>query len=195
MAFFLDREMPLMNGLYAARKIVEMERPPAIIFCTAHDQFAIDAVNSSASAYLLKPVFEEDVSNAISKAQRVSKIQMNTLYNDVEKAESILIRSGKETSRKLVSEIYYFRSYEKNVYAGIQGDTEILVDYTLKHIALTYEQYFIRTHNSSLVNRGLITRLLQAEGGQMVVGLSGSEVKLPVSRRHLVQVREFIRRD
>ena len=51
----LDIRMPGEDGLEAARKIAEMEEPPAIIFCTAYDEYALEAFSTLAVGYLLKP--------------------------------------------------------------------------------------------------------------------------------------------
>ena len=56
----MDIRMPEMDGLEAAKVIAEMSLPPAVIFCTAFDDFALRAFDAQACAYLLKPVkFDE----------------------------------------------------------------------------------------------------------------------------------------
>jgi len=52
----LDVRMPEEDGLSAARKITMMEDPPAVIFCTAYEEHALDAFSTDAVAYLLKPL-------------------------------------------------------------------------------------------------------------------------------------------
>ena len=71
----LDIRMPGEDGLEAARKIAEMEEPPAIIFCTAYDEYALEAFSTLAVGYLLKPLQKDALKNALEKARRLNKLQ------------------------------------------------------------------------------------------------------------------------
>jgi two-component system, LytTR family, response regulator len=64
---FLDIEMPKKSGLEFARDIVELQAGAAVVFVTAHDQFAIEAFKVSAFDYLLKPVSHESLSNLLMR--------------------------------------------------------------------------------------------------------------------------------
>ena len=55
----LDIRMPGLDGLQVAARLCEQEAPPAVIFCTAHDEFALEAFQVSAVGYLVKPVRSE----------------------------------------------------------------------------------------------------------------------------------------
>lgn len=66
----LDIRMPGLDGLQVAAKLCEREAPPAVIFCTAHDEFALEAFQVSAVGYLVKPVRAESLSEALKKAER-----------------------------------------------------------------------------------------------------------------------------
>lgn len=65
----LDIRMPGLDGLQVAAKLCEREAPPAVIFCTAHDEFALEAFDVSAVGYLVKPVRPEALAAAL-KAER-----------------------------------------------------------------------------------------------------------------------------
>jgi len=71
----LDVRMPGEDGLSLAYRIAELEDPPAIIFCTAFDQYALDAFGTQAVGYLLKPVKSEHLLDALEKARRVNRLQ------------------------------------------------------------------------------------------------------------------------
>ena len=60
----LDIRMPGIDGLQVAAKLCEREAPPAVVFCTAHDEFALDAFQVSAVGYLVKPVRPEHLIEA-----------------------------------------------------------------------------------------------------------------------------------
>src|SRR5690554_4656624 len=71
----LDVRMPGGDGIEAARKISALDDPPAVIFCTAFDQYALDAFGTEAVGYLLKPVRAEQLLEVLTKAQRVNRVQ------------------------------------------------------------------------------------------------------------------------
>jgi two-component system response regulator AlgR len=71
----LDVRMPGMDGLEAARELAQLPLPPAIIFVTAYEQHALEAFDTAASAYLLKPVRREKLAAALARAQRPTLAQ------------------------------------------------------------------------------------------------------------------------
>jgi len=75
----LDIRMPGLDGLQAAAKLCEREAPPAVIFCTAHDEFAVEAFQVSAVGYLVKPVRPEHLEDALKKAERLNRVQLAAL--------------------------------------------------------------------------------------------------------------------
>src|SRR5690606_15515735 len=75
----LDIRMPDMDGLEAARHIMKMESPPAIIFCTAYGEHALEAFDARAVGYLLKPVKAEQLEAALANARKLTKVQLNAV--------------------------------------------------------------------------------------------------------------------
>ncbi len=67
---FLDIQMPRETGLDLAEKLADLPRPPAIIFVTAHDQFAISAIKNAALDYILKPVNRKELDEAIARFKK-----------------------------------------------------------------------------------------------------------------------------
>src|SRR5690606_21968438 len=74
-----DIRMPGMDGLRAAARLCEMSDAPAVSFCTAHGDFALEAFDVSAVGYLLKPVRSEDLASALGKAQKLNRVQLASL--------------------------------------------------------------------------------------------------------------------
>ena len=72
----LDIRMPGTDGMEAARRMTALEAPPAVIFCTAYDHYAIQAFDVHAVAYLLKPVRREALADALNRAGRVNRVQL-----------------------------------------------------------------------------------------------------------------------
>src|SRR5580692_11092001 len=75
----LDVRMPGMDGLEAARHLTVLEEPPAVIFTTAFDQYAVEAFEAHAMGYLLKPVRQEQLAAAITRAGRLTRVQLQKL--------------------------------------------------------------------------------------------------------------------
>ncbi|MDE2251349.1 MAG: response regulator, partial [Gammaproteobacteria bacterium] len=72
----LDVRMPGMNGLEAARHLALFEAPPAVVFTTAYDAYAVEAFEAQAIGYLLKPVRAEKLAAALGRAARLAGPQL-----------------------------------------------------------------------------------------------------------------------
>ena len=123
---FMDVQMPKMNGLDAATKIASQfeDDPPAIVFCTAYDQYAIDAFKANASDYLLKPVSVADIEGAIKRACRVSQLSKADYQGD---ANYLSIKHTNYVEKLSLSKVNYFRSEGKYVVAGLVGGEEVFI--------------------------------------------------------------------
>ncbi len=75
----LDVRMPGMDGLEVARHLNVLEEPPAVIFTTAYDQYAVEAFETHAVGYLLKPVRKEQLAAALTRAGRLTRAQLQQL--------------------------------------------------------------------------------------------------------------------
>src|SRR5579864_2641547 len=80
----LDVRMPGMDGLEAARHLNVLEEPPAVIFTTAYDQYAVEAFQAHAVGYLLKPVRREQLAAALTRAGRLTRAQLQKLASGAE---------------------------------------------------------------------------------------------------------------
>src|SRR5215813_9116922 len=72
----LDVRMPGIDGIEAARHMNLLERPPAIIFTTAYDEYAMKAFDAHAVGYLLKPIRKEKLAAALAHAGRLTRPQL-----------------------------------------------------------------------------------------------------------------------
>nr|WHW29628.1 putative autolysis response regulater LytR (response regulator transcription factor) [uncultured bacterium] len=191
---FLDINMPLKDGLTAAKEIIEMQaQPPAIVFCTAYDQFAVEAFKTQAAAYLLKPVSQQDLRVAIAKAGRLSQLQISSLLDQQAPAVSVNVQQGELIVQRAATDFKYFRSEDKNVYGGLKDGSEVLVDYTLKMLQEKLAVEFVRVHRNSLLNVAALAALGRDDHGQASVTMQECTRVFPVSRRHLAGVRKCFR--
>ena len=75
----LDIRMPGMDGIEAARHLAGLPQPPAVIFTTAYDRYALEAFETQAVGYLLKPVRQQRLTEALEKAGRLTRAQLAAL--------------------------------------------------------------------------------------------------------------------
>lgn len=190
---FMDVEMPVLNGIDAAKEIINQRaRPPAIIFCTAYDQYAVEAFKTQAVGYLLKPISSEELNKAVLSARRVSKLQIQNILDNMDQSQNITIQQSGFLSKLPTDEIIYFRAEDKQVIAG-KAETEVIVDYTMKVLEEKLSNDFIRVHRNALVSRKSITGLYQDESGQNCVEIKNTNRNFLVSRRHLSEVRKLFK--
>ncbi len=191
----MDIRMPLMDGLEAARHLMALEQPPAVIFTTAYSDYAIDAFEAHAVDYLLKPVRRERLVEALNNARRLTRAQAAAVHSAGDGAavrQSICARVRGGLQLVSVSDIRYFHADQKYV-TVCTPDVQVLVEETLKSLEQEFADRFLRIHRNALVATAWLEGLEKAAGGHYVVRLQGIDRRLEVSRRHLVDVRRCIK--
>ncbi len=196
----LDIRMPGMDGLQAASRLSESENPPAIIFCTAYDEHAIEAFKVNAVDYLLKPVRQEDLDKALHKAGRINKTQLQAVrkelgpdqpeQSDSSEREYISARSRRGIELIPVADVRYFLADQKYVTVRhSQGET--LLDETLKDLETEFGDRFLRVHRNALVALAYVVGM-EHQGNQYQLRIQGVEERLTVSRRHASSVKKLL---
>lgn len=192
----LDIRMPGMDGLECARHLGGLNTPPAVIFTTAYDRFAIEAFEAQATDYLVKPVRRERLEAAITRAQRPNAAQRAAL-------EQVSVATGgrrrqicvrvRDTLRLIdVANIYYFRADQKYVTVRHEGG-EVLIEDSLKSLEDEFGDAFIRVHRNALVATNAIESLEKTNEGHFQVRIRGVGECLEVSRRLVPEVRKLVR--
>ena len=191
----LDIRMPRMDGIEVARHLQNLTAPPAIIFTTAFDAYAVKAFELNAVDYLLKPIRRERLQAALEKARGRLGVRQPGLEQLQQRARSHL--SVSERGKILlvpIAEIIYLRAELK--YITIKtAEREFLLEESLTNIEEEFGEHFLRIHRSCLVARSAVRGFerIAEEGseGHWVVLLIGSEENLPVSRRQQQVIKEF----
>jgi len=192
----LDIQMPGLTGMEVAEQCQQMDNPPAIIFCTAYDQHAIDAFKVSAIDYLLKPIGSKALITALNKAK--------TWIEKMAPAATVQQPEAEPTYRKNISakthqgealipidSIYYFHAEQKYTVV-YHEEGEVLIDDSLKSLEQEYENVFFRVHRNALIAIDRIERLASTEEGHKVY-LKGLETGISVSRRHAAGLKNLMR--
>ncbi len=190
----LDIRMPGMDGIEAARHIAQAEHPPAIVFCTAYDEYAIAAFESRAVGYLLKPVQREKLEAALLAAAATSRYQLKALAQATRQERRCLSsRSASGTRLVEVAQVRVLLADQKYVSAIFPG-ASLLLDESLRELEEEFGDRFLRVHRNSLVARDHVRALHRDAGGEWVLELDGVELRPVVSRRHLAEVKAAIGR-
>ncbi|WP_111895059.1 LytR/AlgR family response regulator transcription factor [Acinetobacter sp. MB5] len=190
----LDIQMPEMDGLSCARQLMQLDVKPAIIFCTAYDQHALQAFQSQAQAYLLKPIARGELQEALDNIAKPTQAQMSQLKQQSSSAsrkqrQQITAKSHRGVELIPIEQIYYFLADQKYVTIRHQKGS-VLIDETLKDLELEFADQFIRIHRNALVSIKFLDGIESVCSGQYQVRLRDVEERLVISRRHLPQLRE-----
>lgn len=188
----LDIRMPGMDGMQAASELARLDNPPALIFCTAYDHYAIHAFEVQAVAYLLKPVRREALQKALRQAGRVNRLQARAMLEEqAGETAQLAVRTHRGTELIDLDQVRYCEADQKYVTLHHSGG-ETVTDYTLKELEQAYPERFLRIHRHTLTNTSFIHSLVRSRNGQHQLYLRDVEQPLPVSRRHAASVRRWL---
>lgn len=189
----VDIRMPRMDGLELAQQLAGLPHPPAIVFVTAYDEFALKAFELAAVDYLLKPVRAPRLLEALKKARRLVSADFSaiapagrTRLRVVERGQVILVP---------IDGLIYLRAEQKYVTART-AEREYLLEESLAHLEREFADRFVRIHRNCLVAQaavsGVLRELDSGEGGEAhwALTLKGVSEHLPVSRRQWPGVKE-----
>lgn len=193
-AVLLDISMPDMDGIECARHLNRLPQPPAIIFTTAYDQYALQAFELNAIDYLLKPIRLERLQQALAKARPLPPAALEASARQLERQrQHIAVHERGKIVLVPVDAILCLRAELKYVTLRTR-EHEYLLEESLTQLEQEFAHTFVRIHRNCLVNRHAIAgfeRQAGEEGSNWVVVLNGVEEKLPISRRQQHIVREM----
>ena len=188
----LDIQMPKINGFEMLELI---EQPPAVIFATAFDEYAIRAFEAHAIDYLLKPFNQERFDKAISKWNEKSRAStkstqdlLDTAAQSPSQSNRIVVKNGSKIKIIPVHDVHYLEAADDYVKVHtVEG--YFLKNKTMSHFEQVLDgQLFVRSHRSYIVNIQQITRIDPYEKDNHVAVLR-SGAKVPVSRSGYVKLR------
>jgi len=191
---FLDIQMPKINGFEMLELI---ENPPAIIFATAFEEFAIKAFETHAVDYLLKPLSKERFDKAIQKFLQDQKPKaeqtqhlLNTVGTSPIQASRIVLKDGGKIKIIPLPSIHYLEAADDYVKIHTQ-EGSFLKKKTMQYFEDALQQNFVRVHRSYIINTQLITRIDPYEKDSHLVLLS-TGARLPVSKAGYMKLKEVL---
>jgi len=190
----LDVRMPGMDGIEVAQHLNALAEPPAVIFTTAFDEYAVNAFETHAVGYLLKPIRKEKLAAALERAGRLTRPQLQRIAAaSSEKRRTHIAARRREGLRLIpIDEVQFFLAEQK--YTTVRHvNGEDLIEDSLRSLEEEFDVDFVRIHRNSLVNVRYLERIERGDDGQYFVRLRGCEAPLQVSRRMAGELRERFR--
>ena len=191
----LDVRMPGIDGLEVARHLAGLDAPPAVIFVTAYEEYALQAFESEAIAYLLKPIRAEKLRTALTKAGRLTRPQLQqvaTAARENPRRTHIGVRGRDGLKLIPIDEVLCFVADQKYTTVRHQHG-EDLIDDSLKILEEEFAADFVRIHRNALVNTRYLERIARDASGQHFVHLRGLNEALEVSRRMAGDLKDRFR--
>lgn len=186
----MDIRMPGMDGVEAARHLSRLDEPPAVIFVTAYDEYALRAFDAQAVGYLLKPVRREKLADTLQRAARLTRPQLAALARQAAPAPRrthLSVRLRGELRLIPLDEVLCFLADQKYVTVRHLGGEE-LIEESLRSLEEEFAPDFVRIHRNALVAARHIASIERSGDGQYAVRLRNHDGELPVSRRLATEV-------
>jgi two-component system response regulator AlgR len=197
----VDIHMPVMNGIELARHAQGLDRPPAVVFITAHDQYAVEAFEVNAIDYLLKPVRAARLATALRKAasgagpghEQLARADPGprSHFASAERGRITLVP---------VAEVLFLKAEQK--YVTVRTRTaEFLIEESLSQLEHELRDAFVRVHRNCLVAKRFIRRVEQMRGAagdeegesRWGVTVEGYAEPIAVSRRQWTVVKALVK--
>jgi two-component system LytT family response regulator/two-component system response regulator LytT len=208
---FLDVQMPGLTGFEVARRLLEDEESPAVVFVTAYDQHAIEAFEVNAVDYLLKPVEVGRLEQAVQRARRRLSSdraglapKLNDQLEEIVKMMALGRNSRRDQVALKVGERFLLVQANEIIYASLADDSINIVtgqvagtsNYrTLDDLQARLDPaVFWRVHRSHLVNINKIKEIVPWFSRNYILRMKDAKAtEIPVSRSQTKRLREYLK--
>jgi two-component system LytT family response regulator len=198
---FLDISMPGKNGIELMQEL--SANVPEVIFVTAYDDYMLQAFKFSAVDYLLKPVDETDLTEAVDRAQmRINKkkkmegmeILMYNLRSQLHSHEvKLCIPSQHGFEVILLQDIIYCEACSSYTKFYLSNRKQVVTSKTIKEYeSLLADSFFVRVHRSYLINLRHVKEYRRGEEGTITM-TDGQEIKVAKRKKELflMKMKEY----
>jgi two-component system response regulator AlgR len=187
----LDIRMPEMDGIEVAQHLQRLERPPAVVFATAYDAYAIRAFEVHAVDYLLKPIRVTRLKEALARATRPKPDALR----EISRAPRTHLSAQERGRIHLIPVVDVIFLKAELKYVSVRtAAREYLIEESLTRLEQEFAERFVRVHRNCLVARAAVRGFERSEEGgetHWEVLLHGVAERIAVSRRQQHVVREF----
>lgn len=190
---FLDIQMPKINGF---EMLELLDVPPAVIFTTAFDEYAIKAFEANSIDYLLKPFSKERFDTAIEKWEKqhlLTDTKLNTFLENttkqIEERNRIVVKNGVDIRIVPIQDVHYIEAYDDYVKI-FTADSYYLKKKTMSYYEEVLDvKLFFRTHRSYIINIEQLTKIESLEKNTYLAILKSGK-KIPLSRNGYLKLKE-----
>ncbi|OGT24157.1 MAG: DNA-binding response regulator [Gallionellales bacterium RIFOXYB12_FULL_54_9] len=192
----LDIRMPQMDGIELAQHLQKLNPPPAFIFTTAYDAYAIRAFELHAVDYLLKPIRLSRLSEALSRVRAAKPVAADVLHElQQEPRRNLSIHERGRIHLIPVEQVLFLRAEAKYITVRTV-EREYLLEESLTSLEKEFAAHFVRIHRNCLVAKAAIEGFervgsYEGEGSGWMVKLAGLPERLAISRRQQHIIRDF----
>ena len=195
---FLDIHMPDMNGFDV---IKQLKNQPYIVFCTAYDQYALEAFNQNSIDYLLKPVDDLRFSHCIRKIEKMIPkhseispdkiVELSNLLHPPKKASAIPIHVRSKIIFVKCEDIAYCVAKDGYVSIFTDAGKEYVSDLTLKQMEERLPDDFFRVQKSYIVNRTKIEEIQKYFNNRLILILNDKNTtRITTGTSYIDSIRE-----
>ncbi|ASZ10292.1 LytTR family DNA-binding domain-containing protein [Chitinophaga pendula] len=188
---FLDVEMPGMSGMELLECCQALPLPFSVIFTTAYDQYALQAIRHRALDYLLKPVDKDELIAAVNKAINQPPVAGNKvpsllqlLQSQVEVGGRISLPTANGWRMLQTGDIVYCMSAGAMTHVYVHAEQQpLIISRSLKDIEASLgNRGFLRVHNSYLINEARMEKYIKGDGGEIIMS-NGERIPLARNRK------------
>ena len=189
----VDIRMPGIGGIELAYHLSSLDPPPAVIFTTAHNEYALQAFDANAIDYLLKPIQLERLKRALNKAEPLTSQQSDALGEGEEERTHIAVREKGRLKLIALSDIGFFKAENKYVIVKSR-EGEYLINETLNQLEKNLGEEFVRIHRNALISTRYLEGMEKVDIDKWQVFFREFDEKLEVSRRQKPIIRNWLRK-
>lgn len=188
---FLDIQMPGISGMQVARIISSQPSPPAIVFVTAYDSFALEAFGVSAVDYILKPFDNTDIQRSLERIRR--RLPPREKPASPVTMKKILVDAGDRLEVIDFSQIQIFRAEERQVYLHTIDGKIHEVKHRLNELEeILDSQKFFRCHRNYIVNVDQVKQVANWFNKGYILILQSPAIEIPVGRVYTAKLRQYL---
>ena len=183
---FLDIDMPAYSGVQLAGVLGDLEKPPSVIFVTAHSEYAVKAFEVAATDYLVKPVELDRLKQAVERLTPARE-------GGQARIERVPVEKGGKKLLLSVDDIFHIMAKDDYSYLHTDGE-RYLSTMSLSTLESKLEpQGFYRVHRRFLVNLAKVSEVVPMYGGTLLLTLKDrNKTQVPVSRRRVPALKKVL---
>jgi two-component system LytT family response regulator len=192
---FLDIQMPGLNGFEVLKQLTYS---PKVIFCTAFDEYALQAFDSYCIDYLVKPLTKERFAKTVEKLIQLNGnhaetdlqklIQQLPNINRKAEATTLPVKVGDRIIFVRLDEVSYFKADEKYVSIITKHSKSYILDSSLKQLEEKLPDWFVRIHKSYLINKNLVKEIRKHFNNRFIFILDDYDQSKITSGRSYYQI-------